>query len=173
MIFTDFIIYLINKISLIKEHFMDNKNRKTIIEIIKTYQDKPGSLIPILQDVQNSLGYVSTDSIEEIAANTNYSESDIYGVATFYSQFKLEKPGLHNIKLCQGTACHVIGADTILDVILEELKLKDYGTTEDGKFTLEEVACLGCCSLAPVIMIDSEVYGKLTPDKIRTILKSF
>lgn len=152
---------------------MDNKNEKTIREIIAAYEGKSGSLIPILQDVQNTLGYVSKESIEEIAANTSYSESDIYGVATFYAQFKLEKPGLHNIKLCQGTACHVIGADTILDVILEELKLEDYGTTSDGKFTLEEVACLGCCSLAPVIMIDNEVYGKLTPDKIRTILKSF
>ncbi len=152
---------------------MNSTKNKNLKDIILKYENAKGSLIPILQEVQNEFGYISKESIEEIAKYTDYTESDIYGVATFYSQFKLEKPGLHNIKICQGTACHVIGADTIKDVIFEELKLKDYGTTEDGKFTIEHVACLGCCSLAPVIMIDGEVYGKLTPDKIRKILKSF
>ena len=144
-----------------------------ILDIVKQYEGKKGTLIPILQDVQNEFGYISREDIEVIAANTEYAESDIYGVVTFYAQFKTEEPGEHNIKICQGTACHVIGADTILDVILEELKMDDYGTSPDRKFTIEEVACLGCCSLAPVVMIDGEVHGKLTPDKIRKILKSY
>ncbi len=152
---------------------MSGKKEITVLDIVERYKDKKGALIPILQDVQDVFRYISKESIEEIAGNTEYAESDIYGVTTFYSQFKMEKPGEHNIKICQGTACHVIGADTVLDVVLEELKLKDYGTTADGKFTVEEVACLGCCSLAPVIMIDGEVHGKLTPDKIRSILKSY
>lgn len=145
----------------------------SILDIVKQYEGKKGTLIPILQDVQNAFSYISNESIETIAANTEYTESDIYGVVTFYAQFKTEEPGEHNIKICQGTACHVIGADTILDVILEELKMEDYGTSPDRKFTIEEVACLGCCSLAPVVMIDGEVHGKLTPDKIRKIIKSY
>lgn len=145
----------------------------SVLDIVKQYEGKKGTLIPILQDVQHAFSYISNESIEIIAANTEYTESDIYGVVTFYAQFKTEEPGEHNIKICQGTACHVIGADTILDVILEELKMEDYGTSPDRKFTIEEVACLGCCSLAPVVMIDGEVHGKLTPDKIRKIIKSY
>ncbi|HFD04980.1 MAG TPA: NADH-quinone oxidoreductase subunit NuoE [Firmicutes bacterium] len=152
---------------------MDTKNALSVEEIIQKHSNEKGTLIPILQEIQESFGYISKDAIETISRLTNYAESDIYGVATFYSQFKLEEPGLHNIKICQGTACHVNGADTVKDVIFEELKLIDYGTTDDKKFTVEHVACLGCCSLAPVMMIDGVVYGKLTPDKIRKILKSF
>ncbi len=152
---------------------MDIKNALSIEEIIAKHAKEKGTLIPILQEIQETYGYISKEAIETISKNTDYAESDIYGVATFYSQFKLEEPGLHNIKICQGTACHVNGADTVKDVILEELKLGDYGTTSDKKFTVEHVACLGCCSLAPVMMIDGVVYGKLTPDKIRKILKSF
>ncbi len=152
---------------------MSGTKEITILDIVNKYQGKKGALIPILQDVQKTYGYISNASIEEIAKHTEYAESDIFGVTTFYAQFKDEKPGKHNIKMCQGTACHVIGADNILNVIFEELNMKDYGNTPDGKFTIEEVACLGCCSLAPVVMIDGEVFGKLTPDKIRKILKAY
>ena len=111
--------------------------------------------------------------MELVSEQLDYPESDIYGVVTFYAQFKLEKPGKHSMKICQGTACHVIGADTVRDVVFKELNLKDYGTTEDMKFTVEEVACLGCCSLAPVIMVDNQVFGKLTIDKIKKILNTY
>ncbi|NIA23790.1 MAG: NAD(P)H-dependent oxidoreductase subunit E [Proteobacteria bacterium] len=152
---------------------MNTKNALSVEEIVQKYSKEKGTLIPILQEIQETFGYISKNTIETISRLTDYAESDIYGVVTFYSQFKLEKPGLHNIKICQGTACHVNGADTVKDVIFEELKLNDYKTTGDKKFTVEHVACLGCCSLAPVMMIDGVVYGKLTPDKIRKILKSF
>ncbi len=152
---------------------MDNTKDITVIGIVKKYTDQKGALIPILQEIQDNFGYISKETIETISKNSKYAESDIFGVVTFYSQFKSEKSGVHNIKICQGTACHVNNADTVQDVIFKELKLKDYGTTPDNKFTVEHVACLGCCSLAPVMMIDGEVYGKLTPDNIRKILKSF
>lgn len=152
---------------------MNSPKDISVIDIVKKYTNKKGALIPILQEIQENFSYISKETIEIISKNSIYAESDIFGVVTFYSQFKTEKPGDHNIKICQGTACHVNNADTVKDVIFEELKLKDYGTTSDKKFTVEHVACLGCCSLAPVMMIDGEVYGKLTPDNIRKILKSF
>lgn len=152
---------------------MNSPKDISVIDIVKKYTNKKGALIPILQEIQENFSYISKETIETISKNSIYAESDIFGVVTFYSQFKTEEPGIHNIKICQGTACHVNNADTVKDVIFEELKLKDYGTTSDRKFTVEHVACLGCCSLAPVMMIDGEVYGKLTPDNIRKILKSF
>ncbi|RKX72065.1 NAD(P)H-dependent oxidoreductase subunit E [candidate division TA06 bacterium] len=152
---------------------MNSPKDISVIDIVKKYTNKKGALIPILQEIQENFSYISKETIEIISKNSIYAESDIFGVVTFYSQFKTEKQGVHNIKICQGTACHVNNADTVKDVIFEELKLKDYGTTSDRKFTVEHVACLGCCSLAPVMMIDGEVYGKLTPDNIRKILKLF
>ncbi|HAV92024.1 TPA: NADH-quinone oxidoreductase subunit NuoE [candidate division WOR-3 bacterium] len=152
---------------------MTNDDRSALMEIVGKYKSQKGSLIPVLQNIQEYLGYISKESVEFVSEQLNYPESDIYGVVTFYAQFKLEKPGKHGIKVCQGTACHVIGADTVRDVIFKELNLKKYGTTEDMKFTVEEVACLGCCSLAPVIMIDGQVFGKLTMDKIKKILNSY
>lgn len=152
---------------------MSSNDKTTLLEIVENYKSQKGSLIPVLQTVQEKLGYISKESVEFISEHLNYPESDIYGVVTFYSQFKLEKPGKHSIKLCQGTACHVIGADTVRDVIFNELHITKYGNTEDMKFTVEEVACLGCCSLAPVIMIDGQVFGKLTMDKVKKILNSY
>jgi NADH-quinone oxidoreductase subunit E len=152
---------------------MTNDDRSALMEIVGKYKSQKGSLIPVLQNIQEHLGFISKESVEFVSEQLNYPESDIYGVVTFYAQFKLEKPGKHSIKVCQGTACHVIGADTVRDVIFKELNLKKYGTTEDMKFTVEEVACLGCCSLAPVIMIDGQVFGKLTMDKIKKILNSY
>lgn len=152
---------------------MTNDPNAVLREIVEKYRSKKGALIPVLQDIQENLGYISKESVEYISEELNTPESDIYGVVTFYAQFKLEKPGEHSIKICQGTACHVIGADTVRDVIFKELNLEKYGTTSDMKFTVEEVACLGCCSLAPVIMIDGQVFGKLTMDKIKKILNSY
>jgi NADH-quinone oxidoreductase subunit E len=131
------------------------------------------SLIPVLQDVQKEYGFLSGESMEEISFIIGAPVSRVYGVATFYKQFRLQPPGRFVIKLCDGTACHVMGSVTLLNVIVDELKLETGDTTKDGLFTISPVACLGCCSLAPVIMISEETYGGLTPQKVRKILKDY
>jgi NADH-quinone oxidoreductase subunit E len=130
-------------------------------------------VIPLLQVVQEKTGYVPEDAVGEIAEITGSSPSEIYSVITFYKQFRLRPPGKFTIKLCDGTACHVMGSITLLNVIVDELGLESGDTTKDGLFTISPVACLGCCSLAPVIMIDGETYGGLTPQKVRKILKDY
>jgi NADH:ubiquinone oxidoreductase subunit E len=139
--------------------------------VLAKYAKVPGSLISILQKAQEIYGYLSMDAIQYVAEQTGIKPAKIYGVATFYSQFRLKPIGKHLIMLCQGTACHVNGSKMIEEAICEELKIKDGETTEDGLFTLNNVACLGCCSLSPVLMIDGETYGKLTKDSARQILK--
>ncbi len=130
--------------------------------LIQKYKGKKGNLIPLLQGAQTIYGYIPREAFERIADATGLKLSDLYGVATFYAQFRLNPVGKYIIKVCHGTACHVQNANTITDSLKEALKVKDGETTEDGLFTLESVACLGCCSLAPVMMIGDEVSGKLT-----------
>jgi len=132
-----------------------------------------GALITVLQEVQAELGYLSGQTIEQISQIMDLPASQVYGVATFYTQFRLKPVGKHLMRVCHGTACHVNGAVKISQALEDELKVGDGETTEDGKFTLETVACLGCCSLAPVMMIDSETYGRLTPDSARKAVKDF
>lgn len=132
-----------------------------------------GALITVLQEVQAELGYLSGQTIAEISRGLNIPSSQVYGVATFYTQFRLKPVGKHLMRVCHGTACHVSGAVKISQALEDELKVADGETTEDGKFTLETVACLGCCSLAPVMMIDNETYGRLTPDSARKAAKDF
>ena len=129
-----------------------------------------GSLITILQKAQEIYGYLSTDLMEYLAQRTGIKASKIMGVATFYSQFKFSPIGKHLIMLCQGTACHVNGASEIKEAICSHLGIAEGETTGDGLFTLNSVACLGCCSLSPVMMIDGEAYGSLTPAKTVKIL---
>ena len=130
-------------------------------------------VIPLLQLVQEKQGYVPEDSVADISEITGAAQSDIYSVITFYKQFRLQPPGKYLIKLCDGTACHVMGSVTLLDVVTDELKLESGDTTKDGLFTLSPVACLGCCSLAPVIMVGEDTFGGLTPQKVRKILKEY
>lgn len=130
-------------------------------ELFTRYRNKSGSLIPLLQGTQHMFGYIPLKAFELISEETNIPVADIYGVATFYAQFRLHPVGKNVIKVCHGTACHVQNANSITDAIKDELGVKDGGTTEDGFFTLESVACLGCCSLAPVMMIGENTYGKL------------
>lgn len=139
--------------------------------IFQKYPNIEGSLIAILQDIQELYSYLSEDVLTQIAEHYKISLSEIYGVATFYSQFKLNKPGKHQIKVCHGTACHINGAVSISETIEDFLHIKNKETTPDGKFSLEKVACLGCCSLAPVVMIDEKVHGNLDAKKIKKILK--
>lgn len=138
---------------------------------LQKYATVPGSLITILQNAQENYGYLPVDVILHISQRTGIKVTKIMGVATFYSQFRLEPVGKYLIMLCQGTACHVNGSLQIEKTINEYLGIKDGETTADGLFTLKNVACLGCCSLSPVMMINDETYGSLTPEKAISIFK--
>ena len=133
--------------------------------------DVPGSLITVLQKTQDIYGYLPKEAIEKISDRMNIPESEIMGVGTFYTQFRFQPVGKYLIMLCQGTACHVNSSQLILETIKDELHINDGETTEDGLFSLKCVACLGCCSLSPVMMINDNTYGSLTPDKTKQILK--
>jgi len=139
--------------------------------VLEKYKDMPGSLISILQEVQEIYNYLPKEALNYIAEEIGIKPSKILGVATFYTQFRLDPVGEFVIMLCQGTACHVNGSKAIEEAICDELGINEGETTEDNLFTLENVACLGCCSLSPVMMINGETYGKLTPDKAREIIR--
>lgn len=140
-------------------------------DVLEKYKDVKGSLITILQKAQDIYGYLPTDVIYHIAENTGLTPAKVMGVATFYTQFRFKPVGKYLIMLCQGTACHVNGSERIEAAIKDELGISDGETTDDGLFTLKNVACLGCCSLSPVMMINEETYGSLTPEKVKNILK--
>jgi len=140
--------------------------------LIKKYKGKKGSVIPLLQGVQGLYGFIPREAFEKISAGTGLPLSDMYGVATFYAQFRLKPVGKNIIKVCHGTACHVQNAKEITEAIVEALKVKDGETTDDRLFTLESVACLGCCSLAPVMMIGDQTYGKLTGNTAVKVIKN-
>jgi len=140
--------------------------------LISKYKDRKGNLIPLLQGTQDIFGYIPSEAFEKLAKDTGLNLSDMYGVATFYAQFRLSPVGKHIVKVCHGTACHVQNANAITTAIQEALKVEDGETTEDGLFTLESVACLGCCSLAPVMMIGGETHGKLTGSQAVKIIKN-
>lgn len=139
--------------------------------VLDEYAKVKGSLITILQNTQELYGYLPKEAIELISKETGIAESEIMGVATFYTQFRFEPVGKYLIMLCQGTACHVNSSELILQTIKDELNINDGETTDDGLFSLKCVACLGCCSLSPVMMINEDTYGSLTPDKTKKILK--
>ncbi len=142
-----------------------------IADTLDHYKSIPGSLIAILQKAQDIYGYLPVDVIYHIAEETGVAPAKVMGVATFYTQFRLKPVGKYLVMLCQGTACHVNGSELIEQAIKDELGIADGETTDDGLFTLKNVACLGCCSLSPVMMINGETYGSLTPDKTKNILR--
>lgn len=141
-------------------------------QILAKYEGIEGSLISILQDAQEAYGYIPASMMKHISKKTGYKEAKIYGVATFYAQFRMEPVGKYLIMLCKGTACHVNGADAIETALNEVLGIGDGETTPDGLFTMENVACLGCCSLSPVMMINEDTYGSLTPEKAKKIIRN-
>lgn len=147
-----------------------NSDLSLMDEVLDTYADTKGSLITILQKAQEIYGYLPMDVIRLISDRTGVKPAKIMGVATFYTQFRLQPVGKYLIMLCKGTACHVNGSDLIEKTVTETLGIKDGETTPDGLFTLKNVACLGCCSLSPVMMINDETYGRLTPQKTKEIL---
>jgi len=140
--------------------------------LIMKYRGKKGNMIPLLQGTMDIYGYLPRKAFEKISEETGLNLSEMFGVATFYAQFRLNPVGKNIIKVCHGTACHVQNAKEITEAIEEALKIKDGETTEDRLFTLESVACLGCCSLAPVMMIGEQTYGKLTGNESVKIIKN-
>ena len=139
--------------------------------MVTRYGTESDAAIPILLGLQDAYGYLPLEVLQRVAEKTNITADQLYGVATFYSRFRLDPVGKHIIRVCHGTSCHVRGVVNITQAICEELGLDGEGTTEDMNFTVEKVACLGCCSLSPVIMIDETVYGGLTRNKARKVIK--
>lgn len=137
------------------------------------YRGEGGLLIPLLQEVQTVDGYVSRERIAEIHRKTGVPLSQIYGVATFYAQFRQRPVGRNIIRVCHGTACHVANAEAISRTLEDQLRIGEGETTPDRGFTLETVACLGCCSLAPVIMVNKDTHGNLKPTDLRKVLKPY
>ncbi|MBN2199514.1 MAG: NADH-quinone oxidoreductase subunit NuoE [Candidatus Aminicenantes bacterium] len=140
-------------------------------EELKThFSGEAADLIPVLQKIQGAQGYLSPESIRRVSRWLRISENEIYGVATFFAQFRFQKPGRHVIKVCLGTACHVRGGEQILDVLKRRLNIEPGAVTADGLYQLERVACLGCCALAPVVSIDGKIYGQTSVLKIQELL---
>ncbi len=135
------------------------------------YDGHAGALIPLLQSAQDTYGYVSERAIDYISHVTGVPPAEIYGVVTFYAQFRTKPLGEKVIKVCNGTACHVNGVKEIANTLTDELGINYEETTEDGKFSMVSVACLGCCSLAPVVMVSNETFGRLTPQKTRKLVR--
>jgi len=144
-----------------------------IQKIVHRYKGKKGTLIPLMQEIQKAFGYVPKDSINLIAKTMDMYPAEIYGVLTFYTQFYLTPRGKHTIKVCQGTACHVMGGKEILDYLSDKLSIKDGETTKDGVFSLERVACLGCCGMAPVVQVDDDFYGNCTIQMMDEMLEKY
>jgi len=141
------------------------------LAFLEDYEKKVNSLIPLLQQIQDQFGYLPNEALVELGEYLEIPLSRIYGVATFYSQFNFSPLGKYVVKICRGTACHVNGAVNILQELEDELGIKENETSEDGLVTLQPVACLGCCSLAPVISVNEKVYGNLTNAAVRRIAK--
>ncbi len=137
------------------------------------YRGEEGRLIPLLQKAQAEDGYLTKERLASIGDETGIPLTQIYGVATFYAQFRFKPIGKHLLRVCHGTACHVAGAKDLTEEIESILKIKNGETTADNQFTMETVACLGCCSLAPVIMVGETTHGNLSPSNVKKVLKKY
>ena len=142
-----------------------------ISEIRKESKGKPEELIPLLQQVQSKIGFLPEKALMEIAGITGLSPAKVYGVASFFAQFRFHPVGKHMVRICRGTACHVKGSNRILNDIETHFKLEEGETSEDRLFTLETVACFGSCALAPVVLVDETVRGRMNPSKTRSVLE--
>ncbi len=140
-------------------------------EVLEAFRDERGAIIPILQRTQEIYGYVPAEAIQHISKHTGNSVAQLYGVATFYSQFYLERRGRHIVSICDGTACHVKGAPRLVTTLEEQLGIKAGETTPDYRVTVEVVYCLGSCALAPMAVIDGQVVGRLVPDKVSKLVR--
>jgi NADH-quinone oxidoreductase subunit E len=143
---------------------------QAVAEILSSHKKEKKNLILLLQEVQASMGYLPKEAMQKIASFLEMPEVGVWGVATFYNQFRFVPLGKHHTVVCMGTACHLAGGKLILDALERELDIKVGETTEDGNFSLERVACIGCCMLAPVIVIGDKIYPKMTPFKVEEAL---
>ena len=152
----------------------DNKDKyEQLNQVIAELKDQPGALMPVLQRAQGIFGCVPMDVQKIIAEGLGVTLSEVYGVATFYSQFRLEPNGKYTISVCLGTACYVKGSQKVLDKLSEVLNIPVGGTTPDGRFTLQATRCLGACGLAPVMTVNDEVYGRMTADQVPDIIAKY
>lgn len=151
----------------------DKLMQQELISFIEEQKKKPGPLMPVMQKAQSLFGALTIDVQELISEQLGIPMSDVYGVATFYSQFALEPKGKHVISVCMGTACYVRNIEKIMDKLVDELGINPGETTEDREFTLEPTRCIGCCGLAPVIMIGDQVFGRLVPEDVPGIIAKF
>lgn len=140
-----------------------------LAEILSSYRGRRGELIPILQKVQDRFGYLAEDAMDQVAEFTRVARSNVFGVASFYNQFRFEPPGRNQITVCRGTACHVQNGPAIVDELKRQLGIDVGETTPDLEYSLETVACIGCCALAPCLKINEDVHGRLTPEKARKL----
>jgi len=147
--------------------------QQQVRNVLKRFGKRRGNLIPILQRIQTRLGYLPGEAMLEVAEFLNIPEMDVYGVVTFYNQFRLNPPGRHSVRVCLGTACHMKGGYIILDAWKRRLGIDRGQTTPDREFDLETVACVGCCAMAPVTVVDNEVEGKVSPTRVDGILLSY
>jgi len=151
---------------------VDELEEELLREILSFYQGSRGETIPILLEIQGNFGYLPEESIQLVASFLNITEGEIYSVASFYSQFRLIPLGRNRVMVCRGTACHIRGAPDILKEVEKVLGLKEGETSPDLEYTLETVACFGCCALAPVIKINNKVHGEMTPGKVRKLFSA-
>lgn len=151
---------------------MPGLNMKTTKEIIAQYKELPGEdLIPLLQEIQSEQGYISNEAIRAVASALDMPSSRVYGTATFYNQFRFAPLGKYVIQICRGTACHVKGSLKLVDHLKRKLKINQLGNSPDGRYTLETVACIGACSIAPAICLNGEFYGHMDTDKMDRLLE--
>ena len=146
---------------------------KDYTEILSEFQGEGGDLIPLLQRIQEKSGYISKEAVKYISRFLKISENQIFGVASFYSQFRFNPPGRNSIKACLGTACHVRGGQVLCEALERELEISTGQTTKDRKFDLQRVACLGCCALAPVVQINDDVHSRMTVIRLKGILDKY
>lgn len=139
-------------------------------EVLSSNSHNREDLIPILQQVQAKLSYLPALAMEKIAEGTGVPAADVYGLATFYNQFRLNPPGDHQVKVCLGTACYMVGGDITLESFERRMDIKEGETSPDRRYSLERVACVGCCTMAPVVVVDDEVEGKVTPTRVDGIM---
>ena len=146
------------------------KEKEQLSETLSSYSREKRNLIPLLQECQTKLGYLPEEVMQEIAASLGIPKVEVYGVATFYNQFRFVPLGKHHTMVCMGTACHLRGGKLVLEALERELNIKVGETTKDTNFSLERVACIGCCMLAPVMVVGDKIYPRMTPFKVEEAL---
>jgi len=156
-------------VNILKNNYM-KQTESSFLELLEKYPPEESNLIPLLQKAQEKDGFISPGKVEEIAEYLKITESEVFGVASFYSQFRFTPPGRHSVSVCLGTACHVNGGETLLKTIERDFEVKPGECTADGRFDLNRVACLGCCAIAPVIKVDNEIYSNMNVIKMNDIL---